>query len=358
MINEIDVFEISRNFSHFAWNAVRWIYLRGSADNIVGKLYSAIRRGNDYNRETVSIRLLGRSIRSYFSKNDNPLIVAHPSLVGILRNHPNLIYQHGELIAPSESIVKGASTVFVPTDDVAQSFARGGYSSDQLCVSGLCIEPPLVRQAEDAFAIRKERLKGNAPLTGAFFSSGSEPKKHIDQLVTGAKSVVGEGGNAIVFAKRGGRLARTLDSVKKQLVYQQLTIDTTSLVSTIQPALFVVEYDNRYEENTMTAKLFPEFDYFVAPAHERSNWAVGLGLPMFIVGPCYGPFAPLNCDLLLQKGVAFLVQESHEVQSMGRWVDRMRNDERLLDMAQGGWGKVKIDGFARIAYFLLNNYPV
>ena len=32
----------------------------------------------------------------------------------------------------------------------------------------------------------------------------------------------------------------------------------------------------------MTSALFDHFDFFMAPSHERTCWAFGLGLPMFI----------------------------------------------------------------------------
>ena len=116
---------------------------------------------------------------------------------------------------------------------------------------------------------------------------------------------------------------------------------------------FIVSYDSRRELDIFTSKLFPLFDYFVAPSHERTNWALGLGLPMFVVGPAYGPFAPINLTVLNEAGVAEEVLES-AVLSFGKRLKDFRQHGNLSDMAQKGWQVREINGFEKVADFLLN----
>ena len=102
--------------------------------------------------------------------------------------------------------------------------------------------------------------------------------------------------------------------------------------------------------------IFPFFDFFVAPSHERTNWALGLGLPLFIVGPCIGPFAPLNQAKLLDVGVAKVIDSSEQAVRFGDDLTDLMRSGQLAAMANAGWGKQSIDGFAKIAEFLSNQY--
>jgi hypothetical protein len=94
----------------------------------------------------------------------------------------------------------------------------------------------------------------------------------------------------------------------------------------------------------------------VAPAHERTNWALGLGIPMFIVGPCYGPFAPLNERLLLEAGVARSPDDAG-FRRFGKMLRDMRQQGLLSAMSRAGWGRFNINGFDIMASFLANYCP-
>jgi hypothetical protein len=94
------------------------------------------------------------------------------------------------------------------------------------------------------------------------------------------------------------------------------------------------------------------FDYFVAPAHERTNWALGLGLPMFVLTPDIGPFAPLNHEVLCSSGAAVEVHA-------GEFSDQLHSlatNGRLASMAEAGWHPDSISGFAHIADYLCDRY--
>ena len=103
------------------------------------------------------------------------------------------------------------------------------------------------------------------------------------------------------------------------------------------------------------ARFFATFDYVVAPPHERSNWAMGLGLPIFITGPIIGPFSRLNRKLLVDTGVGVDIGRSDTADGLGSIVDRLRDQGRMKDMASAGWGEFDIHGFCKIVDLLRNS---
>lgn len=347
-----DALEVSRGLSGQAWKLVHWLYRHGASPGPVSRLYGLLRSSNDYNRDTLGLSMLGRSLRKQFLDRPQPLVVSHPILVGLFRNRPQLYYQHGELVAPPESMVSGAELVFVPTDEVAEKFLAGGYNQSAVYVSGLCIEPALVKQASDAFSLRKTRLASSEPLTGAFYSSGAEPALHVEAIVNGALSLSRGETRAIIFAEEGRKLSSRLQRAFAQAEIPLGRISAADSIPAELPRLLLVEYRSRREEAVLTARLFPSFDFFVAPAHERSHWAAGLGLPMFILEPCIGPFAPLNRELLLRHKVAFDLTSHEHVISLSERVNSLWHRGELAHMAENGWGKYRIDGFAQIADLL------
>jgi hypothetical protein len=351
---ESDVFEVSHGLSKAMWKAARWMYRKGSSPGIVGALYRKLRSKADYNRPSFILKTMGRDIRRRFLTDPSSLVVAHPTLIAILKGRQNLIYQHGENATPKEAIVAGASRIIVPTEETAKPFLHFGYKRDEITVSGLCIEPALAKQAEDAFESRLTRIKGNAFLVGAFFSSGAEPKQHVEKLVQAAASAATHGGKAILFTQRNGTFAKQAQRHFRNGGIEFANTDSRGLIPTDLPSALIVQHSCRREENHFTARLFPRFDYFVAPSHERTNWALGLGLPMFIVGPPIGPFAPLNRDCLIEAGVAELIDSGANV--FGRSLESLRSKGRLAEMAKAGWGKLDISGFDTIAQFLINNF--
>ena len=94
------------------------------------------------------------------------------------------------------------------------------------------------------------------------------------------------------------------------------------------------------------------FDFVVAPPHERSNWALGLGLPMFLLMPTIGPYAPLNLQILLKHGVADVLENDAAARELGEITRQLRQGGQMTDMAKAGWGRLAINGFDCIAEFL------
>ncbi|UCG60320.1 MAG: hypothetical protein JSV52_08265 [Candidatus Zixiibacteriota bacterium] len=347
------VFELSRGLSLMAWKLVRKTYRLGASDGLMGGVYSRLRHGADYNKPSRTLDILGSAIHRECRKLEGPIVVAHPILVAVLKDRPGLIYQHGELAAPKEAVVKGAEYVFVPTEQAAEPFLSSGYSRDQVFVTGLCIEAGLVRQAEGVYASRLRRINGQEPLTGAFFSSGAEPRTHVEKLVNAAGHAIASSGRVIIFAFRNGLFQKRLVEALERWQTDFAVIDSSDYIPSDLPSALVVTYSNRRELDVFTDRLFGLFDYFVAPSHERTNWALGLGLPMFVVEPAYGPFAPINASILYESEVARSVDERGD-SGFGKLLKDLRQHGYLSEMSENGWKKHCINGFRSAAKFFIN----
>lgn len=339
-IDSLRAAELSGAAGRLAWLAIRQLYLLGSSPGPWSFLYARLRRNSDYNRDQAAIRFLRSSLRDGVRRiGRSPIVVSHPLLVSALRPHPCVIYQHGEGVTPGEAVVLGAHRVLVPTASAAEPFIAAGYDPSDVWITGLCIEPDLVVQDPGCYERRLERLATSAPLTGAYFSSGAEPSHHIQTLVASAVSALRSGGLVHVFAARGQRLAEAVHGMG-----QRLTGDASR-------RLVVHTFDVRAELDRLTALHFHAFDYFMSPPHERSNWALGLGLPMFLAGPDVGPFAPLNRRLLLEAGVARPVTVAEE---FGAWLSMLRSEGTLSSMARSGRDRHSILGFAQGARHIVD----
>jgi hypothetical protein len=333
-----DVFAETSGAARAAWGLARSVYRGGGRSPTLSALYNRLRARGDYNRGGTLQGVMGRPLRRLYVDDPLPLVVAHPVLAAVLNDKRNLFYQHGELAAPRESWVKGRHRTIVPTAHTADAFIAAGIDAESLFVSGLCIEPALVEQAEAAFNARLDRLVGSSPLCGAFLSSGAEPRRHVESLAAAARSVVAAGGRALVFARRGGALMTRLSRTRGE-----------------GPGLTLCLYDGRQELNQLTERAFADFDYFVAPAHERTHWALGLGLPMFVVGPSLGSFSPLNRELLLAARVAATIDTEHAAASFGETLGKLCQAGELRAMAEAGWGRFDTRGFHNIAEMLLSS---
>jgi hypothetical protein len=355
-VERTDVMEASGLFARRGWQLIRYLYRHGSSPGLTASLYRRLRRDTDYNRGGLAQGILGRSLRERLARDPAPLLVAHPSLVAMLAGKPNLLYQHGELVTPGEAVVRGADVVFVPTESAARPFLDGGYHREQVIVTGLCIEPALLRQAARSFEARLARLESGTMPVGAFFSSGAEPREHTRRLALAAASLVRAGGRAIVFARAGGRLQREVEAQARSRDIPWAVVSGAEPESPGPVPLTVALYGSRREETALTSDLFPQFDYFAGPSHERTNWALGLGLPMFAMGPAIGPFSPLNRELLLKSGVAHPLDSDASAADLGSLLQRLVDTQELSAMARSGWEKHDTNGFAVIADFLERRY--
>lgn len=92
----------------------------------------------------------------------------------------------------------------------------------------------------------------------------------------------------------------------------------------------------------------------VCAAHERTNWAVGLGLPMFALLPNIGPFAAGNYTFASQQGVCLPLEGTSDAARLGDTIAELRRTGRLVEMARSGWGRHAITGAETAARELLS----
>ncbi|MCE9615194.1 MAG: hypothetical protein K8T26_13025 [Lentisphaerae bacterium] len=349
-----DVFDVCRGPSGALWQVARWLYGAGSSRGGDRPLYSRLRARADFRRPGLLLRLMGRPVARAYGRATNVLVVSHPLLVAMLGHHPRLVYQHGELAVPREALVPGSHTVLVPDARAADVFLQAGFTRDQLVVTGLCVEPDLVRRAPKAYHGRAVRLASASPLTGAFLSSGAEPRLHVLTLAEAALSALAAGGHAVLLARQRGQYHAQVERAFG-LRGQQLAVmdaEATDLPLPTHPATLFT-YRTRRGIERVTNRCFPAWDYVCSPAHERSHWALGLGMPLFALDPPIGSFAPLNRARLLAEGVAAPLAPAAAA-TFGPQLAEWQRAGVLSRMAAAGWDRFTINGFARSSEFLKN----
>jgi len=324
-----NVFGVSKGTALRAWESVRASYKLAGSGQLPSAFYRLLRGRPNYDRDSWMMRTLARDIRKWAEKKD-AVVVDHPLLAGALRGHPQIWYMHGEMAVPRESAVQSASRIFVPCEDTAALFTSLGIERSRLRTTGFCIEQSLCDQASRSLSERHRRFTSDEPLTAAFFSSGAEPAQHVRAIAEAAIAFAGAGQRSLVFAQRGGRLERA-----------------ASLAS---EGLEIVSFSNRTQLDEATASEFHTMDVLVSPPHERSTWAAALGLPIILVGPDIGPFAPLNRAVLFRREVAGEIDGARAEQFPAMIAD-LRRRGRLLEMSRNGWG-APINGFSCAARIL------
>ena len=313
--------EVSGALARSGWKLINQLYRKGSSSGMFGAWYHRLRSkdGADSHSEPgKALQLFGSGLRRWWRSRGNLLIVDHPLLVRLLstgQRFAQLIYMHGELVAPAESLVRGADIIIVPTEDVKSQFAKAGLAPKSIFVSGICIEKSLIDLAEQASLLRLKRLRESATLTGAYFSSGAEPLEHCRLILSAVRSCLAHSSDSqdprqqrsLVFATEGGRLAGMLA--------------TSGMLE--QPGVRLLTYNSVLDEEQELTQVFTEIDYYVAPAHERTNWAVGLGLPFFALLPCFGSYAPLNLRMAQCHAYAKTVASATDAEQFGGTLNKL-----------------------------------
>ncbi len=219
--------------------------------------------------------------------------------------------------------MKKAWRILVPLEYTASRLVAAGISRENLCICGLFIEPEIAAVAPAAFAERQQRLSSSAAtLTIGFFTSGAYPAPHLRAIDTAVASVLAAGHQVLVFAGCGQSRLKSCEART---------------------------FSSRQEENCATAASFTQLDCLVAAAHERTNWAVGLGLPMFALLPHIGPFAHENFGFAEAQGVCLPLSEP---ENFGREIRKLHHQGRLAEMSAAGWEKFPITGAETAASYL------
>jgi hypothetical protein len=335
-----DVFAVSRGIAQAGWRGVQWLYRAGGRGGAITTIYNYLRQSSSVKKGGgPAPAVLGRDLRRLVSRTEALVVVSHPILAQLLAPVAPVIYQHGELAAPTEAMVRGCRQILVPWPETAARFEKAGLPAESLVITGQCIEPPLVGLAESSLQVRIGRLNGRSTLTAAFFTSGAYPPTHIRRLLLAVRSFTAAGHKAVVFCGHSESVAgRMISWLRRQGLTPEEGTGGSAEVR-------IVVSLTREEENRTTAALFPELDLCIAPAHERTNWAVGLGLPFFILCPHIGSYAPLNAAIASDRQVAVELSDDRAAAGAGGLVGDLRRTGRLATMAANGFGRTALDGF-------------
>lgn len=341
-----DVFSSGSISTRIVWSAVKWLYRFGSRGGLITRLYNGLRKGTGgENAGWLSDFILGRDIKKMLNLFPGLVVVAHPLLARILKGRNRVIYQHGELIFPVEAVVAEVEAILVPTLDVAKQAQNMGVESSRIIVTGQCIESGLISNNESVYASRLDRYRSQSPLTAAMFTSGAFPPHHLELLFRISCSLAQNEIEQYLFF---GQSIRERERFGARLKRSNINIaDTISDSANVH----LISCSSRAEENLMVSDIFERIDFFVAPAHERTNWAVGLGLPMMILTPHIGSYAPLNARLAVDRMVAIEVN-ADDADDLAGIVTDLRDQGKLTAMSRSGYHPEKISGLKFSADFL------
>jgi hypothetical protein len=295
-------------------------YRLGARGGLLTALYNRLRtRGSN-----LELMLFDRGLRDRLANFPGIVLVDHPVYARMLAPVCRVAYLHCEIAAPKISAVNRAWCIFAPVESTAHRLRSLGVKPDTIVITGLVIEPEILPVARTAFESRLSRLESGEPLTIAFFTSGAYPKPHLRAILTAVRSARNSNHNTLIFAGTSPGSARKLP---KAMVFS-----------------------SRKEENRRTAELFSRIDLMVTAAHERTNWAVGLGLPLFALLPHIGPFARENFEFAFKQGVCLPLNQPEK---FGLMIERLKARGRLIEMATAGWNRYPVNGAETIARYLL-----
>jgi hypothetical protein len=344
------VFQKSKGLSLLSWKLVAGLYVLGGRGGIVTKLYNRLRqRQTEPSADSTLIKLLGRDLKKAYHDFKGICLEEHPIVARILANVCRTWYVHGEIAAPLECAIRGVEKIFVPLEETKDRLISCGADPKTIIVTGLLIEPGLVDSAEKSFQDRLKRIESNETLTVGFFTSGAYPKEHMKKIVWGAKSVIDQKMRAVIFA---GTRIKKFEWFKKQMKNWGVNVIEDRGEGSEKEAIgnvLLVTRKTRQDDTQRAVELLPKIDVFVSASHERTNWAVGLGLPMFVLFPLIGTFASLNFEFAQRQKTAYPLDSLEKAKNLGKIITELRQNGQLTQMAQNGFGVHKINGVREAA---------
>lgn len=334
----------SSGFSLLGWRLVALLYSLGGKGGLLTRIYNLVREETKVWTDSLPMRVLGRDLKRGLEHRGELLLVAHPLVAHVLCSVCRTWYIHGEIAAPQECAVRGVEKLFVPLEETRTGLIAQGGDAGSMVVTGLMIEPDLVAGRDEAFSRRLDRIDSGTSVTVGFFSSGAYPSGHMVKIVSGVKSVLDQHMRAVIFC---GTNRRVFESLRRRVKRWGLTLAEDTDEETNDRGdwrVRLVTRMTRQEETRRACKLVPTLDAFVAASHERTNWAVGLGLPMFALFPLIGTFAAQNFRFALRQGVVCPLATVEAARDLGRIINELRGGGRLAHMARRGFGRLPVDG--------------
>jgi hypothetical protein len=347
------VFQDSKGLSFLSWKLVAGLYLLGGKGGISTKLYNWLRQNQtEISDDSSLIKILGRDLKRTYRDFDGICLVEHPLVARILGDVCRTWYIHGEIAAPPECAIKGIEKIFVPLEETKDKLISCGVDPETIVVTGLMIEPGLVDSAEKSFQARLKRIESSQPLTVGFFTSGAYPKEHMKKILWGAKSVIDQKMRAIIFAGTNPKKFKWFEKQIKKFGVEAVKDSDDDAEEEQNGDVRLVTRKTRQTDTQRALELLPNIDAFVSASHERTNWAVGLGLPMFVLFPLIGTFASLNFEFAQRQKTAYPLDSLEKTKTLGKIITELRENGQLTQMAQNGFGVHKIDGASETASHL------
>ncbi|MEO0072109.1 MAG: hypothetical protein ABIK10_01530 [candidate division WOR-3 bacterium] len=315
-------------FRRSFWKLTEFLYYLGSRGGLVTKVYTKVRRhARSFKVPTCKI-----NFREY-----DQIVVAHPLLA---KTFQNTWYLHGELALPRECIIPEVKKIIVPLETQRQRLIAVGLQSSQIVVSGLVLPVNLVANAQKAWQLRLERLKSTQSLKIGFFISGAYPRDHIQKIILGISSVVRLGHRVFLFAGINKRRSqKVLQMLNRQLKNQ----------NSFLPTIAIIQDSNRFYYQRRINELLSALDLMVAPTHEHTTWALGLGIPIFSLFPLIGSYAEENYKFLLDARITQPLMTNSCAKNLGEIIYELQKNGTLVSMAKNGFGKYPIDGAIKSA---------
>ena len=348
------IFEISRGISLLAWKLVEKMYKLGAHGGTISNIYSRFRSGqSEYDPNSMIVRTLRRDLLRYLSSNEGICLVAHPLLANMLKEQHRVLYLHGEIAAPRESAVTGIERVYVPLPETREKMLNAGVGRNSLVETGLVLEPELCADLDESVEKRIERINApDSPLTIGFFISGAYPKRHVELMIRGAESLRRSGHKVRFFWGRDKKEAEKLMlSIRKFDQHVKLDAGATEPLSDVSSV--VVTGESRADETIRSMRYLPQLDLFCAAPHERVNWAVGAGLPMIMMTPTIGTFAPENLDFVLRSECGVEFSDERDFIKLAEMVSALRQSGQLSKMVVSDRRIKSVDGAKVIAEDLI-----
>ncbi|MCX8015592.1 MAG: hypothetical protein N2748_06180 [candidate division WOR-3 bacterium] len=332
---KIDYWDVLTNeklITKLFWKISKQIYHIGGFGGLFSDFYNKLRQ----KPITPNLPLCNISTAQY-----DKILVAHPLLARYL-DLDKVWYIHGEIGVPIECQVKNVGKIIVPVIEAKEKFVALGIKPEKVYVSGLIVSPDLIADAEANYQKRLSRLQSKRIFTVGFFISGAYPKPHIQKIILSINSITVKGHRAIVFlgidAKRGKRFITELNRIKN---------------ANVSTSILFIQGKNRQEYQRRICRLLPLLDFFVAPSHEYTNWAIGLGMPMFSLFPMIGSYASENYQFAYNLGVTYPIQTEDDAQSLANIIQQLSESGELVKMAEKGFSKFAIDGAIKTALQIL-----
>ncbi|HEX7400802.1 MAG TPA: hypothetical protein VF369_01365 [candidate division Zixibacteria bacterium] len=339
------VFEESKGISLWSWRLLFWLYRISGKGGLATKFYHLVRRRSpNSSSDSFAIKILGRDLKRRYNNYQGICLVDHPILAKTLTGVCRVWYVHGEIAAPEECVIPGVEKTLVPLEETKQKLAVCGAGKETIEVCGLMIEPGLVDSAEISYKRRLVRINSGQSLTVGFFTSGAYPKEHMEKIILGARSVIEVKMKAIIFC---GTNPHNYEWVRNEFKNSRIRVvedNERAFTENFDFDLLLVFRKTRQEDTQRVVELFPHLDAFVAASHERTNWVVGLGLPMFVLFPLIGTFASQNFEFAQEQKVVCPLDTQEKAKNLGEILLKLRQNGQMLEMARNGFGVHKIDG--------------